>query len=76
MFAGTIANLYHSPYDRLVPVDNTLRLVDTLGGNAIHHDSQCDSNGFRLIFETTDKVGVVHTLCGLNTLDIVFAELR
>ena len=76
VFAGTVANLYHSPYDRLVPVDNTVTLVDTLGGNAIHHDNQCDSSGFRLIFETTDKVGVIHTLCGLDTLDEVFAELR
>ncbi len=76
VFAGTVANLYHSPYDRLVPVDNTLTLADTLGGNAIHHNGQCDSGGFRLIFETTDKVGVIHTLCGLDTLDAVFAELR
>lgn len=76
VFTDTVANLYHSRYDRLVPVDNTLTLTDTLGGNAIHHDDQCDSNGFRIIFETTDKVGVIHTLCGLNTLDTVFAELR
>lgn len=76
VFASTVANLYHSPYDRLVPVDNTLTLANTLGGNAIHHFDQCDSSGFRLIFETTDKVGVIHTLCGLDTLDAVFAELR
>ncbi|HAK51409.1 MAG TPA: hypothetical protein DCM54_05820 [Gammaproteobacteria bacterium] len=75
---GTTLHLYHSEYDRLVPATNTDAFLEVLNGNVaiIHHSDECNSTSFRLIFEAIDKVGVVHTLCGLNMLDEVFAELR
>ena len=75
---GTTLHLYHSEHDRLVPAANTDAFLEVLNGNvtSIHHSDECNSNSFRLIFEAIDKVGVIHTLCGLNMLDNVFAELR
>ena len=75
---GTTLHLYHSEYDRLVPAANTDAFLEVLNGNvtSIHHSDECNSNNFRLIFEAIDKVGIIHTLCGLNMLDNVFAELR
>ena len=75
---NTTLHLYHSEFDRLVPAANTEDFLKVLNGNvaAVHHNNECNSNSFRLIFEAIDKVGVIHTLCGLNMLDEVFAELR
>jgi|TARA_B100001964_G_scaffold29844_1_gene30694 pimeloyl-ACP methyl ester carboxylesterase len=71
-------NLYHSEYDRLVPVDNSLDFFDAIDGNvqSTLHDDHCNGTGFQLIFESIDKVGVIHTLCALNVLNEVFDQLR
>jgi pimeloyl-ACP methyl ester carboxylesterase len=71
-------HLYHSQFDRLVPVNNTIEFYDTVqqSVNTILHENQCNADGFELIFDTVDSVGVVHTLCGLNVLDDVFDQLR
>ncbi len=71
-------NLYHSAFDRLVPFDNTLDFAGILEGNVqvTLHQDMCNSSGFKLMFEAVEKVGVVHTLCGLNVLDEVFDQLR
>ena len=76
--AQVFVDLYHSEYDRLVPVDNTLEFASLLNGNVAMtlHDDACNSTAFRLLFEATDKVGVVHTICGLTVLDEVFSRLR
>ena len=45
-------NLYHSEFDRLVPVNNTQDFFDTLQGNVqvTLHQDMCNSTGFRLLF--------------------------
>jgi hypothetical protein len=71
-------NLYHSEFDRLVPVNNTLDFFDSLQGNvrATYHQEMCNSTSFRFLFEATEKVGVIHSLCGLNVLDEIYYQLR
>ncbi len=74
----TTIHLYHSPYDRLVPAINTLELAEALGPviNVEHHADECRSDGFELIFQTSDRVGVLHTLCGLNVMDLILRRLN
>lgn len=76
--ADVTLHLYHSQFDRLVPVANTTEFYDTVreSVNTILHENQCNADGFELIFESVDSVGVVHTLCGLNVLDAVFDQLH
>ena len=71
-------SLYHSQYDRLVPVSNTIEFASVLDGTVavILDEDMCNSVGFGLIFEAVEKVGVLHTLCGLDVLDGVFDQLR
>ncbi|MDA0791409.1 MAG: hypothetical protein O2780_18385 [Proteobacteria bacterium] len=73
----TTIHLYHSPYDRLVPAINTTELAAALGTvvSVEHHSNECSSDGFELIFQTTDRVGVLHTLCGLNVMDQILRRL-
>ncbi|MCZ6501105.1 MAG: hypothetical protein O6945_01165 [Gammaproteobacteria bacterium] len=40
------------------------------------HEDMCNSIRFGLLFEAIEKVGVLHTLCGLNVLDEAFGGLR
>ena len=70
---GTDINLYHSKYDRLVPQANTRELAALLaaGFNATHHDDECGNEAYETIFELTDRVGVLHLICGMEVLDDV-----
>ena len=71
-------HLYHSSYDRLVPVDNTKDFLSTLDGNvnAMHYEDLCDASFFEHFFNATDEVGILHTFCGLSMLNHVLNEVR
>ena len=71
-------HLYHSSYDRLVPVDNTKDFLSTLDGNvnAMHYEDLCDTSFYEQFFNATDEVGILHTLCGLSMLNHVLNEIR
>ena len=79
-FAGssTLLHLYHSRFDRLVPAANTVELATLLTPNVTvdFHENRCNSDGYEVIFNLTDKVGVLHTLCGLAVLDDAMEDLR
>ena len=79
-FTGTssIVHLYHSEYDRLVPHANTADLAAVLTDsvNLDFHENRCNSDGYETIFNLTDKVGVLHTICGLSVLDDAMEDLR
>jgi len=74
----TLVHLYHSPFDRLVPSENTAELTRLLEGtvNLVSHENQCNSTSYELLFNTIDKVGVGHTLCGLTVIDEALAGLQ
>jgi len=75
---STLIHLYHSDYDRLVPKQNTEELATALSPHLTvdFDENRCNSEGYELIFNLTDKVGVIHTLCGLAVLDDVMEALR
>ena len=76
--AGTLIHLYHSEYDRLVPIESTQDLAAMLSPhtNLVLHENRCNSNGYELIFNLTEKVGALHTLCGISVLDDAMGDLR
>lgn len=76
--SSTSVHLYHSDYDRLVPAKNTEDLLAVLetNVNVEYHRDRCNSDGYETIFNLTDRVGVVHTLCGLSVLDDAMQDLR
>lgn len=76
--SNALVHLYHSEYDRLVPHANTASLASVLQGlvNLDFHENRCNSGGYETIFNLTDKVGVLHTLCGLSVLDDAFEDLK
>ena len=71
-------HLYHSEFDRLVPFDNTLELASLLETALIvdFHERRCNSAGYEAIFNVTEKVGVIHTLCGLSVLNEALADFK
>jgi len=73
-----LVHLYHSQFDRLVPFANTSELAAILetAVTVDFHENRCNSDGFEAIFNLTDKVGVVHTLCGLSVLDDALADFK
>ena len=73
-----VVHLYHSRFDRLVPFANTSELAAIFepAVTVDFHENRCNSDGFEAIFNLTDKVGVVHTLCGLSVLDDVLADFK
>ena len=76
--SAAVIHLYHSEFDRLVPSANTSELSSTLE-NAVtvdFHKNKCNSQGYEAIFNLTEKVGVLHTLCGLSVLDEALADLK
>ncbi len=79
-FAASEAQLtlYHSPFDRLVPEANTRELAALLGANQplTYQQALCSSPLYETIFNLTDFVGIVHTLCGLAMMDEVVGQLR
>ena len=76
--ANVKIHLYHSEFDRLVPAANTAELVSILEAamTVDHHQSRCNSAGYEAIFNLTDRVGFIHTLCGLSVLNDVLGDLR
>ena len=76
--SNAIVHLYHSDYDRLVPAANTDELAAILEASVgvDYHQNHCNSEGYEAIFNLTDRVGVVHTLCGLSVLDDAMQDLQ
>ena len=76
--SSTALHLYHSDYDRLVPETNTADLFAALepNVNVNYQKNRCNSRGYEAIFNLTDRVGIVHTLCGLSVLDDVMQDLQ
>ncbi len=76
--SDALVHLYHSEFDRLVPHANTQSLATVLQDvvNLDFHENRCNSNGYETIFNLTDKVGVLHTLCGLSVLDDALEDLK
>ena len=75
---GSRIHLYHSPFDRLVPPQNTTDLFDLLssGFDVVFHSDECDSDLYELLFATISRGGVVHTLCGIEMFDEVLKAFR
>lgn len=75
---GTEINLYHSKHDRLVPQANTRDLAKLLAPafGARHHKDECGNDAYKDIFELTDRVGVLHLLCGMEVMDDVLKRFR
>lgn len=71
-------HLYHSEFDRLVPFANTLELVSLLEATLTvdFNERRCNSAGYEAIFNVTEKVGVIHTLCGLSVLNQALADFK
>ena len=69
--------LYHSPYDRLVPAQNTRDLVELLTPefDARYLAEECDGSLYELLAETVGITGLVHTICGLEALDEVLQDM-
>ena len=79
-FSGSnaLVHLYHSQFDRLVPFANTSELAAVLepAVTVDFHENRCNSGGYEAIFNLTDKVGVLHTLCGLSVLDDALGDFK
>ena len=71
-------HLYHSPFDRLVPQQNSRDLADALlpGFDATAHFDACDSNVFEDIGNLVGQAGVVHAICAFEMFDRVLLDLR
>jgi|GEM_PF-458456 len=76
--SNALVHLYHSPFDRLVPFANTSELAAVLepAVTVDFHENRCNSDSYKAIFNLTDKVGVLHTLCGLSVLDDALADFK
>jgi len=79
-FSGSdaLVHLYHSQFDRLVPFANTAELAAILDPAVTvdFHENRCNSDGYEAIFNLTDKVGVLHTLCGLSVLNNALTDFK
>jgi pimeloyl-ACP methyl ester carboxylesterase len=76
--AGTTFTLFHSEYDRLVPIANSEELATVLETDFTvdARTDSCDSEAYEAIFDATDQVGISHALCGFEMLNDVYGELR
>ena len=76
--ASTRIHLYHSPFDRLLPQQNSLDLADVLlpGFDAMAHFDACDSNAYEELGNLIDQAGVVHLICAFEMFDRVLLDLR
>ena len=74
----TAIHLYHSPFDRLVPQQNTRELDELLAPNfnVTFHDDECASDAYQAIFGLLDVAGPLHAVCGLEVLDEVLKRYR
>ena len=75
---ATVIHLYHSPFDRLVPEQNTRELAELLSPDfdVVFHDKECDSSLYEVLYDLVPIVGLVHVACGVETLDEVLKEFR
>ena len=69
--------LYHSPFDRLVPAQNTRDLVELLAPefDARYFAEECDSTLYGVLADRIRIAGLVHTICGLEALDEALQDL-
>ena len=76
--SGTRIHLYHSPFDRLVPQQNSRDLADALlpDFDATAHFDACDSTSYEELGNLIAQAGVVHTICALEVFDRVLLDLR
>ena len=74
----TRIRLYHSPFDRLVPAQNTRDLLDLLSPefDARYFAEECDGALYEILAETIRITGLVHTICGMETLDEALQDLH
>lgn len=72
----TAIHLYHSPFDRLVPVQNTVELATLLAPHfdVDWHSGECASPAYGVLAGL--RVGVAHAVCGMEVLDDVLRDLR
>lgn len=77
-FAGDDAaiHLYHTPFDRLVPVQNTVELATLLAPHfdVNFHSGECASPAYGVLAGI--RAGVAHAICGMEVLDDVLRDLR
>ena len=73
----TSIHLYHSPFDRLVPAQNTRDLVELLSPefDARYFAEECDSSLYEILAERVRITGLVHTICGMETLDEALQDM-
>ncbi|MCY3623651.1 MAG: hypothetical protein OXH68_18320 [Gammaproteobacteria bacterium] len=71
-------HLYHSPFDRLVPAQNTRDLVELLSGefDARYFAEECDGALYEVLAERIRITGLVHTICGMETLDEALQDMN
>ncbi len=76
--SSTRIHLYHSPFDRLVPQQNSRDLADALlpDFDATAHFDACDSNNYKQLGNFIAQAGVVHTICAFEVFDRVMLDLR
>lgn len=69
--------LFHSEADRLVPVQNSYDFYDAISPyvSADLNTDICNSNDMLQIASLVDKAGVIHLLCGFNTIEEILSEL-
>ncbi|MDE0419741.1 MAG: hypothetical protein OXK76_02500 [Gammaproteobacteria bacterium] len=69
--------LYHSPFDRLVPAQNTRDLVELLSPDfdARYFAEECDGALYGVLADRVRIDGLVHTICGLEALDEALQDL-
>ena len=69
--------LYHSAFDRLVPAQNTRDLIEVLTPefDANYFAEECDTALYEVLADTIGVTGLVHTICGLETLDEALQDM-
>ena len=73
----TSLRLYHSPFDRLVPAQNTQDLVELLSPefDARYFAEECDGALYEILSERIRITGLVHTICGMEALDEALQDM-
>ena len=76
--ADTSIHLYHSPFDRLVPQQNTRDLAALLAPdfNVTFYEDECASDGYEVLFGIVTTAGPLHAVCGMEVLDEVLKSYR
>ena len=73
----TKLTLFHSEADRLVPAQNSYDLYDAISPSIDTelNTDVCNSDDMLLIAELVEKAGLIHSLCGFNTIDEILPKL-